>query len=384
MIHKSVMDSVSLEFSSLARSRAMSGEKIYSLGLGEPFWDVPEIATRKLSQLAINQKFGYSSPFGNNDLRRFIADDIVGVSGYALRDYNILIAAGAKQALTIVLKTILEDSDEVIIIDPCFVSYGPQVLLANHNSKAIFCPLSRDFSIDFEELSARISRRTKVILINSPNNPSGAVISKREMERLVSLAKDCGAYLVCDEIYRDFVFGDQLFHSANSHRNSYSKIITIDGFSKTYAMTGWRLGYIVASQEFIARAVKVVQHEITNVPEILQIAACEVFSLPDRWFEQYRSIIENNSVYYAAAINDLPMISTPPLRGGMFCFPKIDINNLGSDQIAVELLKKESVAVTPGIAFGESWDKHLRVSLSMYEHEFRNAIDKFANFFRSV
>ena len=190
-----------------------------------------------------------------------------------------------------------------------------------------------------QELTSRISKRTKAILINTPNNPSGGLISKAEMETLALVAKNCGAYLICDEIYRKFIFNGAVFNSANSQRNTYEKIVIIDGFSKTYSMTGWRLGYIVASNEFISMAVKVVQHEITNVPEMLQIAACEVFSLPKDWFNQYLAIIEKNASYYTEATKDIQIIQTPPLRAGMFCFPKIDMKIAGSDQLAVELLK---------------------------------------------
>jgi aminotransferase len=381
MIHEEVLKTVSLEFSSLARTKSMGGERLYSLGLGEPFWHAPELVRSKLSELAISAHFGYNSPFGNNELRRLIAHNLSSNDNNEIKRDNILIAAGSKQALSIALKVILEDDDEVIILEPCFVSYHPQVLIANHRAKTISCPLADDFTIDFYKLSRLISDRTKAILINTPNNPSGGLISRAEMESLVKLAKDCGVYLISDEIYREFVFGDTKFHSANHHRNIYEKIITIDGFSKTYGMTGWRLGFLIASQDFIAKAVTVVQHEMTNIPEILQIAACEIYALPHDWFEQYRTIIERNAIYYAQATKAIPILRTAPIRAGMFCFTKFDINDTGSDKIAVALLKDQCVAVTPGIAFGKRWDSYLRISLSSKENDFQEAITRFVRFF---
>ncbi|WP_417811840.1 pyridoxal phosphate-dependent aminotransferase [Thalassospira alkalitolerans] len=382
MIPEEVVNTVSLEFSAMARTKSMSGEKLYSLGLGEPFWQAPQSVREKLSELALNAHFGYKSPFGNPELRGHIAQALTSISDFEIESGNVLIAAGAKQALSIALKTILEDEDEVIILDPCFVSYRPQVLLANHNAKALSCPLSDDFTIDFSALTSQITDKTKAILVNTPNNPSGGLISKAEMDSLVQLAQNCGAYLICDEIYRDFVFYDARFHSANAHRGTYDQIITIDGFSKTYGMTGWRLGYLVASQEFISKAVKVVQHEMTNIPELLQVAACEVFSLPGNWFEQYRSVLERNAAYYFETTKDISVLQTAQIQAGMFCFPSFDLKGVGSDQIAVELLKDQSVAVTPGVAFGKRWDDYIRISLSSPETEFRDAIDRFAHFFR--
>lgn len=380
MIPTEVFNSVSLEFSALARNKSNNGERLYSLGLGEPFWSPPKRVIEQLGRLVSNKNFGYSSPFGSTQLRDLISNNISVASGFEATSENVLIAAGAKQALSIAMKTILDDNDEVIIMDPCFVSYGPQVLLSNHHCKAIFCPLGLDFSINFEALASCISERTKLILINTPNNPSGALISASEMKQLVELAKTYNIYLICDEIYRDFLYRGAKFVSANSYRETYEKIVTIDGFSKTYGMTGWRLGYLVASQDFISRAVKVVQHEMTNIPEFLQLAACEVFSLSSNWFETYRAIMERNAAYYAAATKDISFLNATNPEAGMFCFPKFELAGFSSDQIAVKLLHEQNVAVTPGMAFGSHWDNHLRISLSANEDDFRAAIDRFAKF----
>jgi len=382
MIHKDILDVVSLEFSALARQKATKGDRLFSLGLGEPFWHVPVSVRSKLSELAVGSHYGYTSPFGNTNLRRHIAIELSAVSSCHLEADNVLITSGAKQALTIALKTILDDQDEVIIIEPCYVSYRPQVLLANHHAKVISCPLSEEFKIDFSVLNTLITDKTKAIIVNTPNNPSGSLVTYREMEKLVNIAKKNKFYLISDEIYRRFIFQDTKFCSANAFRNLHNKIITIDGFSKTYSMTGWRIGYLVASQEFISRAVKVPQHEVTNVPEILQVAACEVFSVPNEWFDQYRLIIERNANYYFDSTRKIEILKNTDVRAGMFCFPKVNLLDIGSDKMAVDLLAHESVAVTPGVVFGEPWDKYLRISLSLPEVEFREAINRFVRFFR--
>ncbi len=384
MIHEEVLTTNSLEFSEMARNKFISGEKLYSLGLGEPFWQAPTSVRQKLSDLALTVDFGYTNPFGNPKLREEIAQSLTNLSGFRIESGNVLIAAGAKQALSIALQTILADGDEVIVLDPCFVSYRPQVLLANHNANAISCPLSDDFTINFVALKALVTDKTKAILINTPNNPSGSLISKIEMELLVKQAQDCGAYLICDEIYRNFIFHDARFHSANAHRGTYDRIITIDGFSKTYGMTGWRLGYLIGPHEFISKSVKIIQHEMTNVPEILQVAACEIFSLPVDWFEQFRSVLERNAIYYSKVTKGISILRSAQIKGGMFCFPQFDLEGIGSDRLAVELLMDQNVAVTPGVLFGKSWDKYLRISLSCPESEFRDAIDRFSYFFRKL
>jgi aspartate/methionine/tyrosine aminotransferase len=367
----------------MARAKSVSGEKLHSLGLGEPFWPAPDTVRQKLSEIALSEHYGYKSPFGNQILRQSIAGDVTAIADTLIEAENILVTAGAKQALSVVFKTLLEDDDEAIVVDPCFVSYRPQVFLANHNAKIIPFSLSDDFSIDMEALKALITPRSKVLVVNSPNNPSGGLISAVEMQALVAVAKDHNMYLVCDEIYRDFVYHGATFVSANAYRDTYAQIITIDGFSKTYGMTGWRLGYIVASKEFLQNAVKVVQHEMTNVPEILQVAACEAFHLPDGWFEQYRCVLERNVDHYNNAIEGISILKTAPIQAGMFCFPKFDLGDFTSDQVAVKLLHAQNVAVTPGVVFGKDWDSYLRVSLSSPEDEFHDAIEKFATFFRT-
>ena len=318
MIHPEISNIPSLEFSALARNKLVSGEKLYSLGLGEPFWEVPIEVRERISELALNQRFGYSNPFGNLELRKLIAKSLTEVSGHNLEFEHILITAGAKQALSVVLKTILEDGDHVIILDPSFVSYYPQVFLANHNAKVLRCPMRDDFTIDFDCVKSLISSRTKAIIVNSPNNPTGSLILHADMQRLIKLAKDVDAYLVCDEIYKDFVFSGARFYSANALRKTYEKIITIDGFSKTYGMTGWRIGYLAASPEFISKAVKIIQHEMTNIPEAIQIAACEVFLLPNNWFVQHRNVLEANAKYFEEATSGSPFLNTSPINAGMF------------------------------------------------------------------
>ena len=384
MIHKEVLKTNSLEFSSIVQQKVKSGEKLYSLGLGEPFWQVPELARKKLSELAINRHFGYSSPFGNLKLRDYIAQDLTIKNSFDFSSQNILIAAGAKQALQIALKSILKDEDEVIILDPCYVSYRPQVLLANHNAKVISCPLSDNFKVNLIKLKKLINFKTKAILINTPNNPSGALISRSEMESLVNIAKEYNVYLVCDEIYQDFIFFNSTFFSANNFRKQYNRIITIGGFSKTFSMTGWRIGYFVATQELILKASKIVQHEMTNLPEMLQVAACEVFSLPKQWFDKYRLILERNLNYYINSTENINVLKNIHTNAGMFCFPKFEFKNkdIDSDQLTVELLKDQNVAITPGIIFGKRWNKYLRISLSLSEIEFKEAIDRFVNFIK--
>ena len=309
---------------------------------------MPIEVRERISELALNQRFGYSNPFGNLELRKLIAKSLTEVSGHNLEFEHILITAGAKQALSVVLKTILEDGDHVIILDPSFVSYYPQVFLANHNAKVLRCPMRDDFTIDFDCVKSLISSRTKAIIVNSPNNPTGSLILHADMQRLIKLAKDVDAYLVCDEIYKDFVFSGARFYSANALRKTYEKIITIDGFSKTYGMTGWRIGYLAASPEFISKAVKIIQHEMTNIPEAIQIAACEVFLLPNNWFVQHRNVLEANAKYFEEATSGSPFLSTSPINAGMFFFTKFDLNNFSSDEISVELLRTQSVAVTLG------------------------------------
>ncbi len=381
MIHPDVLNTVSLEFSAIARTKSKSGQKLFSLGLGEPFWQAPQPVREKLAEVAMTSHYGYTNPFGNPELRQLVAQDVQSACGGETSSDQILITAGAKQALSIVLKTILEDGDEVLVVDPCFVSYRPQVLLANHNARVIPCPLAEDFSVDFAAIEARLTRKTKAFIVNTPNNPSGGLISEQEMSALVELAREAGIYLICDEIYRNFVFQGAKFVSATPWRREYDKIITVDGFSKTFGMTGWRLGYVVASPEFIALAVKVIQHELTNVPEILQIAACEAFRLPENWFEQYRSVLEKNARYFSEKTAPIPVLRTPPVRAGMFCFPKFDLPEFTSDSLAVKLLNEQSVAVTPGVAFGPDWDNYLRVSLSSKHDDFREAIDRLTFFF---
>lgn len=379
-IHERVLNTVSLEFSALARAKSMKGEKIISLGLGEPGFETPKDVIDAATSSMLAGENRYSSPLGLASLRTSIESNLN--TRYSSKQdlaNNLIVTSGAKQALSLALTSVLEPGDEIIVFTPCFVSFIPQVLIAEKDVELKFFGLNSDFSVDFEALEELITNNTKAILINFPNNPTGATLDKLSVEKLVSICKAKDVYIISDEVYSQMIFEGE-FHSFYNSIPEYDNIFVIDGFSKTYSMTGWRIGYLVGPEEHVKRISNVQQHTQTNIPVFIQRGAEAALLLGDDLICNYNELLEENSTVLQNEITKYPNVNLSSPKGGMFAF--IDLRDVcsSSDDFCSKLLRATSVAATPGVIFGQDFEGFVRVSIGGNQNDFRLGITKLLEF----
>lgn len=379
-IHDDVLNTVSLEFSALAREKSSGGEKIISLGLGEPGFDTPSAVIDAATKSMKKGENRYSSPLGLLSLRTAIQSNLN--ERYQLQldlSEKVIVTSGAKQALSLALISILEPQDEIIVLMPSFVSFIPQVLLAERKVKIITFDLNQNFGLDIDKLEQIVTHKTAAILVNFPNNPTGAVLDKFSMERLVSICRKFGTYIVSDEIYSQMNFETE-FNSFYSFLPKYDRIFVIDGFSKAYSMTGWRIGYLIGPKSQIKRISSVQQHTQTNIPVFIQRGAEAALTLGNKVVNEYIELLHYNLVFLEKALSTSDRLAFSPPRGGMFAF--IDVRQVcfSSDKFCFDLLQATSVAATPGIIFGSSFEGYVRVSIGGDSDEFREGIMRLVKF----
>lgn len=372
---------LSLEFSQLAADKNKHSDKIYSLGLGEPDFDTPvEIIDAAYASLRKNTA-RYSSPFGILELRKKISQMYSPGTGVE----NVIITSGAKQALSFVLMSILDPEDEIINITPSYVSYVPQIKMAEPEVKIINVDMQdSNFELNIDSIRNKLTNKTKAILINSPHNPTGKMLSKNEVSQLLELAKEHGVYVINDEIYGQLNFSRKEHYSFRRSSVDNEFAITINGFSKAYSMTGWRIGYVVADSSIIKTISKIVQNMNTNTPTFVQEGAIAALEINKKFLKDYNHRLEENYKTLFRVLSPNPKIKIIPSDGGLFVFLDISKTELTSDNFSYLLLKNKSVATTPGVVFSSKFDKFIRVSLSIESNDFSKSVDLISEFINEL
>lgn len=375
-------ESLTLKFAESARARREKGLPIISLGLGEPDFNTPvEIVEATISALR-NGPSRYSSPLGVMPFREQIAAKLVEENSVPASANNILVAAGAKQAFQIVLMAMLEPDDEVVVVEPAFVSFIPQVLLAEPS--CIVKTVSVDnntFNLPFDEIQEKITDRTRAIVINSPNNPAGYVLGEPQLRRLLQLADTHDCFIVSDEVYEKLVYDDQTHFSIGSLEESVKRVVTINGYSKSHAMTGWRLGYACYPEALNSKILKIQQHMNTNTCTFVQSAMAAVGPTLDMsYLERYCALLKQRRDRVMRAVEVCENLSLFEPASGFFAFLNIGATGLDSNSFCGQLLEETGVATTPGIAFGKSWDDHIRLSYATKDEALDEGLSKLKQF----
>lgn len=380
MISSEIKDSATLRFGELARKKNAAGEKVISLGIGEPDFPTP-YGIVEATHDAIDKGYTkYSSSNGLAELRALISEKLRSENGVECPAGDIVVTNGAKQAMMLALMAILRPHDRVINIAPSYVSYIPQIKIAEPTAVIRNVDMMKnDFSIDWDAVSGFAKSGIKAVIVNSPNNPTGRMFSRRDIESLADIAASSGCYVLSDEVYEKMGFSGREHLSPGAVIKK--RVVTINGFSKTYGMTGWRLGYLAADRDVADTASKLQQHINTNVCTFVQKGACAAFSPGSgKAVAEYNSRLKTNSDNLKRIIGKSGYLSLVPPEGGMFAFVNIKKTGLGSDDFALGLLDKKNVAVIPGISFGDNWDNHVRVSLCAGADDFALGVELMAEF----
>ncbi|UTE77046.1 MULTISPECIES: aminotransferase [unclassified Rossellomorea] len=358
---------------------AANMEGVISLGVGEPdfitSWTVREAAILSLEQ-------GYTSYTANAgllELREKIARYMK--EGYSV-DYDpkteIIVTVGASQALDISMRAIIDQGDEVIIVEPGFVSYVPLVQLAGGVPVTVETKPENGFKITAEELEAAITPKTKAVLLCSPNNPTGTVLERGNLESLAKVIRKHDLVVFSDEIYAELAY-DHHHVSIASLEDMRKRTIVINGFSKGFAMTGWRLGYICAPEEIASSLLKIHQYAMMCASTPAQYAAVEALDKGmDDVMEMKRSY-RHRRHYFVDSLNELGLTCHTP-GGAFYAFPSIQKTGMSSGEFAEKLLMEEKVAVVPGDVFGKGGEGFIRCSYASSMEQLQEAVKRMKRF----
>lgn len=362
---------------------ANSMEGVISLGVGEPDFATPWHISNAAIESFQDGKTHYTANRGLDELRKQIARYTHERFGM---DYDpaseVLVTVGGSEGVDLCFRTLLNPGDEVIVLDPNYVAYEPAILMAGGKPVYITLTQDNDFKLLPEDLAAAITPKTKAIMLNFPSNPTGGTMSRADYEKLVPVLAESGIYIISDEIYAELTF-DGEFASPGQFPELRDQTIIINGFSKAFAMTGWRLGYLLSNPMLSKMMTKVHQFIIMSAPTPAQFAAIEAlrFGLPDmlamrKEYEQRRNLI-------CARLNSMGLKTNVP-KGTFYVFPNITTTGLTSDEFCVQLLERKKIAIVPGTAFGDHGEGHVRISYATSMENIKTACDRIEEFLNEL
>jgi aspartate aminotransferase len=372
---QNIRPSPTVVFRELAQRLLAEGRNVVDLTIGEPDFDTPAHVVEAAYQAMQSGFTHYVDSRGIYELRQAIAEKFERDNGLSYDPRKeILVSLGGKQAIYTAITATIEKGDEVLILNPRWVSYEPMVLAAD--GTPVYVPLKAEdnFRITEEILAAHLSDRTRMVILNSPNNPTGRVVTRQELEAVASMATRANLLVISDEIYEKLVYDGREHVSIASLPGMRDRTIVVNGFSKTYAMTGWRLGYMAAPPQILNTLLKLHQHSVTCANAFAQKAAVAALSGPQDELEAMSEEFKIRRDLVFEGLNSIPGLRCPVIEGTFYAFA--DISAFGSStDVAERLLQEGGVAIVPGIAFGEDWDTHLRLSFAASRRELTQAIE---------
>ena len=372
-----VQPSATVAVSDKARAMAAQGLDVINLGGGEPDFDTPPHIVDAALEAIRQGHTHYVSSAGLRELRAAIADKLREENGLEFDpDAEIIVTPGAKLALFAAIMATVDEGDEVLILDPAWVSYVPCVQLAG--GVAVHVPLSTEdgFRVTDAKLRQKLTPRSKLLVVNSPSNPTGRVFTRQELETIAKVALENDLLVLSDEIYEKILYDGHEHISIGSLPDMLDRTIVINGFSKAYAMTGWRLGYVAVKGPLAKEMLKVQQHSATCASSFTQYAGIAALAGPQDavslMVEEYR----RRRDLITEGLNSLPGISCHQPEGAFYAFPNVSATGMSSMEFADMLLSKAKVAVTPGVAFGDSGEGHVRISFANSTQLIEKAIER--------
>lgn len=362
---------------------ANSLKGVISLGVGEPDFATPWHICEAAMESFKEGKTHYTANRGTLELREDISkyyDEQFGVK-YDPKT-EILVTVGGSEAVDLSFRTLLNPGDEVIVLDPNYVAYEPAIVMAGGKPVYITLTQDNDFKLTPEALKAALTPKTKAIMLNYPSNPTGGTMSCEDYEKLVPLFKESGIYIISDEIYAELTFEGE-FCSPASFPEIRDQVIVINGFSKAFAMTGWRLGYLLCNPELSKQMTKVHQFIIMSAPTAAQIAAVQALRYGRNDIIEMRKEYERRRNLICSRLNRIGLKTNVP-KGTFYVFPDITSTGLTSDEFCMQLLESKKIAFVPGTAFGVHGEGHVRISYATSYNNIKIACDCIEEFINEL
>ncbi len=378
-ISKQVLD---MPFSGIRKffDIASEMENVISLGVGEPDFLTPWAIREKAIYTLEKGRTRYTSNHGLMELREEISGYLKRRFGlnYAPED-EILVTVGASEGIDVALRTLLNPGEEVLVAEPSYVSYKPCVEMAGGVPVVINTKVENNFRLTPEEILEKVTDKTKAVILPYPNNPTGAIMEKEDLERISKVIKEKDIFVISDEIYAELTYGDRTHVSIASLEGMRDRCIVLNGFSKAYSMTGWRLGYAAGPKEIINQMTKVHQYVIMCAPTMSQYAAIEAIKNCDEQVEKMREEYNARRNVMRSGFEEMGLSCFEAL-GAFYLFPCIKSTGMTSDEFCERLLFEERVAVVPGTAFGECGEGFIRCSYAYSIKDIKRALARISKF----
>jgi aspartate/methionine/tyrosine aminotransferase len=370
----------------LAQAQALEaeGQEIVHLEIGQPDIDTFEHVSKAGIQAIQDGHTRYNPPAGLPQLRKAIADDASRRLGLSFMPELVVISPGAKPNLFFPTLALIEPGDEVLYPDPGFPSYAAIIRVAGGVPIPIPLDESKGFSLDLQSFDRLISDRTRMIILNSPGNPTGGVMPLSDLEHIAKAAKEHDCWVLSDEIYSRIHYLEAALPSILNLSGMSDRSILVDGFSKTYAMTGWRLGYGIMPIELARRVALLATHAYGCTAHFTQFAGMEAITGPQNQVDAMRARYQKRRDVLVDGLNQLKGVKCTIPQGAFYAFPNIRETGLSSANLADRILKEAGVALLPGTAFGPGGEGYLRLSYATSLEQLERALERLAPFFASL
>ena len=366
-----IKPSATIRLSELAKELKKEGKDVIDLSVGEPDFKTPGNIVEAAYKALKEGKTFYAPAQGIPELREAIAEKLREENKIDARAENVIVTVGAKYAIYAVMQALINDGDEVILLEPAWVSYEACILLAG--GKPVWIPHSEDFKD--APIEDYVNEKTKMIIINTPNNPIGVVYPKDFLKKVADIARDHNIYVISDEVYEKIIFEGK-HYSIASFDDMFDRTVTINAFSKTYAMTGWRIGYAVANEDIIAKMRKIQSHSVTSPTTFVQYAAIEALKGDQSFVEKMVKAFKERRDILSKGLKKLNIPHAPP-EGAFYIFA--DVRTDG-DAFSQDFLNRYYVAVTPGSAFGRRYSNWVRISYATSKENIKKMLERLEKF----
>lgn len=378
-----IQESITIKMADLAREIEQGGGRVIKLQTGDPDFATPEVVINAAHEAMKAGYTHYVASRGLPELREALATKLRQENGCEYNpDTEILVTQGAAHAIFITMQAVLQTGDEVLLIEPYYMSYASSIRIAGGVPVMVPTEAKDAFALDLERVRLALTERSRMLVLNSPCNPTGIVLAPEEVRALAKLAAEHDLFILCDEVYEKLIYDDARHTSVASLPDMRSRTITINSFSKTYAMTGWRLGYVAAPAELISQMIKVFQYSATCVAPFVQKAATVALTTPRLadYIEVMRQTYDRRRQAGLAAVAAIDGLRAIRPRGAFYLM--VDISNFSQDSVgfAFNLLNKAHISLVPGASFGKSAEGWVRLTFAVPEQTLVEGIQRLGKF----
>jgi aspartate aminotransferase len=372
-----VKESGTMKMKELAGQKKAEGKNIISFTVGEPDFDTPKHIVEAAKKALDEGKTRYLNAAGLPELREAIARSAKAANGIPCDASNVMVAP-SKHAIFETIMATVNEGEEVILPDPAWVSYEPATALAGGRAVPVTTKEENEWRVLPEDVAELITPKTKMIILNSPSNPCGSIATKDDIKGIADLAKDHDLVVLSDEVYEKIVFDGHKHYSIAAEPDMFDRTVTVSGFSKTYAMTGWRMGWLIAPKPLFKAVNKIQQHSITHVTTFAQYGGLAALTGPQEPVDAMVKEFKERRDLVMKLIGEIPQLHCDVPKGAFYAFPRYD-NLMKSEEMALYLMDKAEVAVTGGAAFGEAGEQHLRISYATNKENISEGLERLKN-----